>query len=156
MSEEGDGLDGKEELTPPDWRVRAGPSNKPTQEEREEEERTNRNSRLESANRLQKQTECKRKRRTRSNTRTVQRLVHTLQRLAEGAPITTSPTKERGSVEKTHHCDGLLLHQNEACCECSNDVRRMSDVCIRVKADRHKNTMSRVALKKGSGRTVDN
>ena len=26
--EEGDGIDGEEELAPPDWRVRAGPRNK--------------------------------------------------------------------------------------------------------------------------------
>ena len=32
--EEGDEIDGEEELAAPDWRVRAGPRNKPTQRER--------------------------------------------------------------------------------------------------------------------------
>ena len=36
MSDEGgDRIDGEEELAAPDWRVRAGPRNKPTQRERE-------------------------------------------------------------------------------------------------------------------------
>ena len=34
--EEGDEIDGEEELAVPDWRVRAGPRNRPTQREREE------------------------------------------------------------------------------------------------------------------------
>ena len=38
--EEGDEIDGEEELAAPDWRVRAGPRNKPTQWEREEHEAT--------------------------------------------------------------------------------------------------------------------
>ena len=37
---EGDEVDGEEELTAPDWRVRAGPRNKPSQREREEHEAT--------------------------------------------------------------------------------------------------------------------
>ena len=37
---EGDEVDGEEELAAPDWRVRAGPRNKPTQREREEHEAT--------------------------------------------------------------------------------------------------------------------
>ena len=37
MSEgEGDGIDGEEERAPPDLRVRAGPTNKPTQKESDE------------------------------------------------------------------------------------------------------------------------
>ena len=35
-----DAEDGEEELAPPDWRVRAGPRNTPTQREREEHEAT--------------------------------------------------------------------------------------------------------------------
>ena len=38
--EERNEMDGEEELTAPDWRVRAGPRNKPTQREREEHEVT--------------------------------------------------------------------------------------------------------------------
>ena len=38
--EGGDRLDSEEELTAPDWRVRLGPRNKPTQKEREEHEAT--------------------------------------------------------------------------------------------------------------------
>ena len=38
--EEGNGIDGEEELAAPDWRVRAGPRNKPTQRERREREAT--------------------------------------------------------------------------------------------------------------------
>ena len=37
---EGDEIDGEEELAAPDWRVRAGPRNKPTQREKEEHEAT--------------------------------------------------------------------------------------------------------------------
>ena len=37
---EGDEINGEEELAAPVWRVRAGPSNKPTQREREEHEAT--------------------------------------------------------------------------------------------------------------------
>ena len=51
MSDEGDEIDGEEELAAPDWRVRAGPRNRPTQRGREEHE---------------------------SNTRAVPRLVRTL------------------------------------------------------------------------------
>ena len=40
IDEGGDGSDGEEELAPPDWHVRAGPSNRPTQQEREEHEAT--------------------------------------------------------------------------------------------------------------------
>ena len=36
--EEGDGVGGEGELAPPDWRVRAGPQNRPTQKEREDRE----------------------------------------------------------------------------------------------------------------------
>ena len=35
--EEGGEIDGEEELSAPDWRVRAGPRSKPTQREREEQ-----------------------------------------------------------------------------------------------------------------------
>ena len=38
--EEGDKIDDEEELAAPDWRVRAGPRNKPTQREREEHDAT--------------------------------------------------------------------------------------------------------------------
>ena len=38
--EEGNEIDGEEELAAPDWRVRAGPRSKPTQREREEHEAT--------------------------------------------------------------------------------------------------------------------
>ena len=38
--EEGNGIDDEEELAAPDWRVRAGPRNKPTQRESEEHEAT--------------------------------------------------------------------------------------------------------------------
>ena len=37
---EQDEIDGEEELAALDWRVRAGPRNKPTQKEREENEAT--------------------------------------------------------------------------------------------------------------------
>ena len=38
--EEGNEIDGEQEIAAPDWRVRAGPRNKPTQREREEHEAT--------------------------------------------------------------------------------------------------------------------
>ena len=37
---QGDGVDGEKELAIPDWRVRAGPRNRPTQKQREEHEAT--------------------------------------------------------------------------------------------------------------------
>ena len=156
MSEEGDGLDGEEELTPPDRRMRAGPSNKPTQKEREEEERRSRNSRLESANRPQKQTDCKRKGRTRSNTCTVQRLVHTLQDWQRAHP---SPRHQQKSEDQSRR-PTIVMDYYFIKMKLVVNTQTMSEecqmICIRVKEDRHKNIMSRVALKKGSGRTVDN
>ena len=38
--EGGDEVNGEEELATPDWRVRAGPRNRPTQKEREEHDAT--------------------------------------------------------------------------------------------------------------------
>ena len=70
--EEGDSNDGEEELAAPDWRMRAGPRN----------------------------TEGKR--RARSNTRTVQRLVYTLHEEKRPHPSPRHQTKKRGSVEKAY------------------------------------------------------
>ena len=53
---------------------------------------------------------------------------HTLHDGQRTHPSTRHQTKERGSVEKTHHCDGLLLHENEVCRECSINVRRIMDL----------------------------
>ena len=39
-TEEAGHVEGDGELAPPDWRVRAGPRNRPTQKEREEHEAT--------------------------------------------------------------------------------------------------------------------
>ena len=64
-------IDGEEELAAPDWRVRAGSRNKPTQKEREEHEAT-----------------------------PVQRLVHTLHD-GQTHASPRHQTKQRGSVEKT-------------------------------------------------------
>ena len=72
QDEGGERIDGEEELTAPDWRVRAGPRNKPTQKD----------------------------------TRTVQRLVHTLHGGQRAHPSPHHQTKEQRSVEKTHHCNG--------------------------------------------------
>ena len=38
--QEGGGIYGEEELAAPDWRLRAGPRNKPTQKEREREKKS--------------------------------------------------------------------------------------------------------------------
>ena len=62
VTREGDEIDGEEELAALDWRVRAGPRNKPTQRERE--------------------------RGARSNTRAVARLVRTLR---DGKGLHPSP-----------------------------------------------------------------
>ena len=62
--EEGERIDGEEELAPPDWRVRARPSNKPTQEKS-----------------------------MKQHTYRSEPGAHTT-RQAEGAPITASPKKE--------------------------------------------------------------
>ena len=92
---EGDGIDGEEELAPPGWRVKAGPGNKPTQNEREEHEATHVPFR-----------DCC--------------TLHDGQRTH---PSPRHPTKGWGSVENTHHCDGEKLHGNEVCCECLVIVR---------------------------------
>ena len=73
-----------------------------------------------------KETDTEGKRRARSNTRTVQRLVCTLHAGERPHP---SP---RRSVEKAHHCHELDLHDNEVCCEYSNNIRK-SITCIEVK-----------------------
>ena len=61
------------------------------------------------------------------NTRTVHRLVCTY----DGKRPHTSPrhkTKKRGSVEWAHHGHGILLHENEVCCECSNNLRGIDNL----------------------------
>ena len=99
--EEGDRIDGEEDLAAPDWRVRAGPRNTPTQKEREEHEATH----------VPFRDWC----------------IHCMMGRGRTHHHVTRP-KERGSVEKTHHCDGLPLHENEDCCECSNNARRSGDL----------------------------
>ena len=114
--EGGDRVDGEEELAAPDWRLRAGPRNKPTQKERKEHEATH-----------------------------VQILVYTLHDGQRAHPSPHQQAKERRSVEKAHHCNGLLLHVNEVCCDCSDKVRY-----------KHQNIMSSVALTKGVEEHVNN
>ena len=36
--------------------------------------------------------------------------------------------KSEDQSKKTHHCHGLLFHENEVCCECSNNIRRICKV----------------------------
>ena len=73
----------------------------------------------------QKQTDTEGKKRARSNTRTVQSLVHTLHDGQRAHPPPHQQTTERRSVEVIHQCHALLLHENEVY-ECSNNVRRNS------------------------------
>ena len=122
--EEGNEIDGEEELAAPDWRVRAGPRNKPIQKARQEHEAT----------RVPLRdwcTHCMMGRR-RTHHQAVAEVKHVNPALVaetdEQGFGRTHQTKERGSVEKTHHCDGLVLHEQEVCCEISNNVRRISNL----------------------------
>ena len=119
--EDGDGIVGEEELAPPDWRVRARPRNNPTLKEREEPEATHVPFR------------------------------HWCTHCMIGRGRThhhTTKQEERGSVEKTYHCDGLFAHENEVCCGCATNDK-ISIICIAMLEDRHQNIMSTVALKMG-------
>ena len=85
--------------------------------------RRSRSSRLESASRPKKQTDSKRKRRTRSNTRAIPRLVHTLH---DGQRSHSSPRveeKKGGLVEETKNSHGLVFSQAKFYCELSDDTR---------------------------------
>ena len=59
--------------------------------------------------------------------------------------------KKRGSFEKSHHRHGLLFHENEVCCECSNNLRRIDilhcgdRVCVEKKGVEEPWTIERVA-----------
>ena len=121
MSEEaGDEVEGEGEVAPPGWRVRAGLRNKPTQ---------------------------KREGRTRRNTRTVQRLVHTLHDGQRAHPSPRHQTKERGSVGKTIAMDFCFTEMTAVVK--TQTMSEESVTCIAEKEDRHQNIMSSVALNKG-------
>ena len=112
----------KEELAPPDCRVRAGP----------------------------RQTDAEREGRARSNTRTVQRLVHILYDGQRTHPVTTSPNKRVRIIREGHTCDGLPLHVADVKAVVNaQTVSGESVTCVAVKEDRHQNIMSSAALKKG-------
>ena len=57
-----------------------------------------------------------------------ERGAHTLH---DGQSTHSSPrhqTKHGGSIEKAHHCDGPLLHEDELGCESLNHIRGVSNV----------------------------
>ena len=92
MSEEaGDEVEGEGEVASPDWRVRAGPRNRPTQNCREEDEATH----------VPFRDWCT-----------------TLYDGHRTHPPLRHQTNECGLIEKTHRFDGPLLHEHELCGEC--------------------------------------
>ena len=92
MKDEGDRIDGEEELAAPVWRVRAGPRNDPKP-------------------RVPFRDWC----------------AHCV--LGRGRTHHhVAKQKNQGSVEKARHRHGLLLHENEVCCECSNNLIRIDNL----------------------------
>ena len=92
---------GEEDLAAPDWRVRAGPRNKPTQREREEHE----------AMHVPFRDWCAHCMMGRGRTH------HHV-----------AKQKSEGSVKKAHHRHGLLLHENRIDPECPSNHRRIDNL----------------------------
>ena len=122
MSDEGgDRIDGGEEVAPPDWRVRAGPPNKPTQKEREEHEATH----------VPFRDWCAHCMMGRGRTR---------------HHVTKQKNKDQ-SRRPTIAMDCYFITMESVAN--THNMSEESITCIAVIEDRHQNIMSSVALKKG-------
>ena len=118
---EGEKIDGEEELAAPDWRVRAGPRNKPTQRERDEPE----------APHVPFRDWC----------------AHCMMERGRTHHHVAKHKSEDQSRIPIIAMDYFFMRM-----ECSPSVQAISEesiTCNAVKEDRHQNTVSSVALKKG-------
>ena len=119
--EEGNEIDGEEELAAPDWRVRAGPRNKPTQREREKHEATHVPFRDWSAQCMMGWGRTHH---------------HVAKQKSEGQ-----------SRRPIIAMDYFFMRMESA--PNVQAISEESTTCVAVKEDRHQNIMSSVALKKG-------
>ena len=120
--EEGDRIDGEEELAAPDSRVRAGPRNKQTYKEREEHEATHVPFRDWCAHCMM------------GRGRTHHHVAKQKNEDQSRRPIIAMDyyfMKMKSSVEKAHHRHGLPLHENEVYSECSDNLRRIDKLALR-------------------------
>ena len=119
--EEGNDVDGEEESAAPDWRVRAGPRNKPTQREREGSEATH----------VPFRDWC----------------VHCMMGRCRTHHHITKQKSEDQSRRPVIAMDHLFMGMETA--PNVQAISEESMTCVAVKEDRHQNIMSSVALKKG-------
>ena len=118
--EEGGEIDGEEELASPDWRVRAGPRNKPTQREREEHEATH----------VQFRDWC----------------AHCMMGRGRTHHHVAKQKSEDQSRRPIIAMDYFFMRME--CFLSVQAISEESITCIAVKEDRHQNIMSSVALKR--------
>ena len=119
--EEGNENDGEEELAAPDWPVRAGPRNKPTQRESEEHEATH----------VPFRDWC----------------VQCMMGRARTHHHVAKQKSEDQSRRPVIAMDYFFMRMEPA--PKVQAISEESIICIAVKEDRHQNVMSSVALKKG-------
>ena len=118
---EGDEVDGEEELAAPDWRVRPGPRNEPTQREREEHEATHVAFR--------------------------DWLSHCMMGRSRTQHHVAKQKSEDQSRRPIIAMDHFFMKVESA--PSVQAITEESITCVAVKEDRHQNNMSSVALKKG-------
>ena len=119
--EEGDKIDGEEELAAPDWRVRAGPRNKPTQREREEHEATH----------VPFRDWC----------------AHSMMGRGRTHHHVAKQKSEDQSKRPIIAMEYFFMKLESA--PSVQSISEEPITCVAVKEDRHQNIMSSVALKKG-------
>ena len=105
-------------------------------------------ARLACEGRAKKQTDSEGKRRARSNTRTVRRLVHTLH---DGQRVHPSPLHQQKSEDPSRRpiiaMDSYFMKMKSVVN--AQKTSQKAAACIAVKEDTHQSIMSSVALKKG-------
>ena len=122
MSDEGgDKIDDEEEFAAPDWRVRAGPRNRPTQREREEHEATH----------VPFRDWC----------------AHCMMGRGRTHHHVAKQKSEDESSRPIIAMDYFFMQMESA--PSAQSISEESIACVAVKEDRHQNIMSSVALKKG-------
>ena len=120
-SDERDEIDGEEELAAPDWRVRAGHRNKPTQREREEHEATH----------VPFRDWC----------------AHCMMGRGRTHHHVAKQKSEDQSRRLIFATDYFFMKMEST--PSVQAISEKSVACVAVKEDRHQNIMSSVALKKG-------
>ena len=119
--EEGDEIDGEEEFAAPDWRVRAGPRNKPTQREKEEHEATH----------MPFRDWC----------------AHCMMGRGRTHHHIAKQKSEDESRRPNIAMDYFFMKMESS--PSAQSIPKESISCVAVKEDRHPNIMSSVTLKKG-------